>query len=76
MFPRIQIVILIYILCVVLLYSFKPAMMFDSAGNIKAFGYDNKIDDNGYSLLNLEIALVVLAIFLYFIILVIELILY
>jgi len=76
MFPRIQIVILFYILCVVLLYSFKPAMMFDSVGNIKVFGYNNKIDDNRNSLLNLEIALVVVAIFIYFIVLVIELILY
>jgi hypothetical protein len=40
--------------------------MFDAAGNFKHFGYDDK--DTSASLLNIEIVMIFLAIFCYFIV--------
>jgi hypothetical protein len=46
-------------------------MMFDENGNFKHFGYDET--DHSASLLNIEIVLIVLAIFCYFVVLAVEL---
>ena len=71
---RIYLVILLYILCVFALFTFKPAMMFDMEGNLKHFGYEN--DDTSASLLNIEVVLAVLAIFCYLLVVAAELIIY
>lgn len=71
---RMYLVVLLYILCVITIFTFKPAMMFDLEGNLKHFGYEE--NDISASLLNIEIVLVILAIFCYFVILALELILY
>ncbi len=71
---RMYTVILLYILCVLLIFTFKPAMMFDLEGNIKHFGYQD--NDTSASLLNIEIVLAILAIFCYFIVIAIELVVY
>jgi len=57
-----------------LIFALKPAMMFDLEGNFKHFGYQHS--DTNASLLNIEIVLAFLAIFCYFIVLALELILY
>lgn len=49
-------------------------MMFDEDGNIKHFSYED--NDTSGSLLNIEIVLCILAIFCYFIVIALELIIY
>jgi Ca2+/Na+ antiporter len=73
MIKRIYTVITLYIICLFLIFWFKPAMMFDSDGNIKHFNYEE--NDQSSSLLNIELVLSVLAIFCYFVVLAAELIL-
>lgn len=73
MFPRIQIVILLYILVVVLIFNFKPAMMFDAEGNMKFFGCNDNNLDFKYSLMNIEVVLVSTAILTYFFVICLEL---
>ena len=68
---RIYFVILLYILCVILIFALKPAMMFDLEGNFKHFGYDEK--DTSASLLNIEVVMIFMAIFCYFIVTAFEL---
>jgi Ca2+/Na+ antiporter len=63
--------ILLYIICLLLIFLYKPAMMFDAAGNLKHFGYDE--NDVSASLLNIELVLIFLAIFCYFVIIAVEL---
>lgn len=70
---RIYLVITIYILCVLGIFAYKPAMMFDANGDLKKFDYDG--DNNSGSLLSIEITLGILAIFCYFIVLSLELVL-
>lgn len=74
MIKRIHMVILLYILCLLLIFFFKPAMMFDDNGNIKHFDYEQ--NDSSASLLNIEIVLCVLAIMCYFAVIALELIIY
>ncbi len=71
MLSRMPLAILLYIICLLLIFLFRPSMMFDDNGNFKHFGYDES--DHSASLLNIEIVLVVLAIFCYFIVLAVEL---
>lgn len=71
---RMYLVILLYVICVLTLFALKPAMMFDMEGNLKHFGYENH--DTSASLLNIEVVLVVIAIFCYLIVVAGELILY
>ena len=73
MLKRMHIVILLYVIIVLLLFVFKPAMMFDNKGILKHFNYDET--DTSGSLLNIEIVLCVLAIFCYFIVISLELML-
>lgn len=68
---RIYFVILLYVICLFAIFNFKPAMMFDGNGNIKHFNYDES--DSSGSLMNVEIVLCFLAIFCYFIVISIEL---
>jgi hypothetical protein len=49
-------------------------MMFDESGNIKHFGYND--NDTSASLLNAEIILIFLALFSYFLVIALELLLY
>lgn len=56
------------------MFLYKPAMMFDENGNIKHFNYEDS--DTSGSLLNIEIVLCTLAIFCYFIVITLELIIY
>lgn len=71
MLKRIHAVIMLYAICLLLVFFFKPAMMFDENGGIKHFDYEQ--DDTSGSLLNIEIVLCVLAIFCYFIVVAVEL---
>jgi hypothetical protein len=72
MLGRIYFVILLYIICLFLIFLYKPAMMFDEKGCIKHFNYDE--NDSNASLMNIEIVLCTLAILCYFAILAGELI--
>jgi Ca2+/Na+ antiporter len=72
MLSRIYFVILLYIICLFLIFLYKPAMMFDDKGCIKHFSYDES--DTNASLMNIEIVLCILAILCYFIVLAGELI--
>ncbi len=71
MIGRIYLAILLYIIILLSIFLLKPAMMFDAEGNIKHFNYDAK--DTTGSLLNIEVVLVFLALFCYFVIIAIEL---
>jgi Ca2+/Na+ antiporter len=72
MLGRMPLAIVLYTICLLLIFLFKPSMMFDNNGNFKHFGYDET--DRSASLLNVEIVLVMLAIFSYFVVLAMELI--
>lgn len=72
MLKRMHVVILLYVIILLLLFVFKPAMMFDDKGMLKHFNYDES--DTTGSLLNIEIVLCVLAIFCYFIVISLELV--
>lgn len=72
MVSKFLLALLLYIVCLLLIFQFKPAMMFDAAGNFKHFGYDE--NDRSASLLNIEIVMIFLAIFCYFIVTALELI--
>lgn len=74
MIKRIYIVIVLYIICLLLIFMFKPAMMFDGNGNLKHFNYEE--NDNSSSLLNIELVMSILAIFCYFVVVAAELMLY
>lgn len=69
---RMQLAILLYIIFLFLIFYFKPAMMFDINGNFKHFGFAE--NDPSASLLNAEIVLLVIALFCYFVVIAIELI--
>lgn len=70
---RIYTVIILYILCLFIIFMAKPAMMFNPDGSMKYFSYDKS--DQSASLLNIEIVLFIIAIFCYFCVIVLELIL-
>lgn len=72
MIKRIYIVICLYIILLLLFFAYKPAMMFNSNGSIKQFNYEE--NDTSSSLMNIELVMSILAIFCYFIVLSIELI--
>ena len=72
MAKRIQIVIILYIICLLLIFLNKPSMMFDANGEIKHFSYDD--NDPSASLISVEIVLFIMAIFCYLIVIAIELI--
>jgi hypothetical protein len=69
-----HIAILMYVIMLLSIFLFKPAMMFDEKGKIKHFSYDES-ETNG-SLMNIEIVLCTLAIICYFAMIVLELVLY
>lgn len=73
MISRKCIVITIYILIVLLIFTLKPSMMFDMNGNIKQFGYESS-SNSPISLLSAEIVLPILALMSYISYLIIELI--
>lgn len=72
MFSRITMTILIYISVLLLIFYYKPAMMFDAEGNIKHFDYDTTI--TSVSLLSIETMLPIIAIICYFVVIICELI--
>lgn len=71
---RIHSVIMLYIICILLIFYFKPALMFDEKGSIKHFDYEQ--NDTSASLLNIEIVMCILAIMCYFFVIAAELIIY
>lgn len=71
MVSKFSLALLLYVICLLLIFLFKPAMMFDAAGNFKHFGYEE--NDTSASLLNVEIVMIFLAIFCYFIVTAMEL---
>lgn len=71
---RMYTVVILYILILLLIFMLKPAMMFNSDGSLKHFGYKNT--DMSASLLNIEIVLFMIAICCYFLVISIELLLY
>ena len=74
MFKRMFVATLMYVIALLMIFLFKPAMMFDEKGQLKHFSYDET--ETNSSLLNIEIVLCTLAILFYFIVIAIELILY
>jgi Ca2+/Na+ antiporter len=74
MVKRMHIVILLYVICLFLIFLYKPAMMFDQNGNIKHFDYEN--NNTSGSLLNIEIVLCTFAMICYFIVLALELMIF
>lgn len=70
MFSRIILSIIIYIICILLLFKYKPNMMFKRDGELKIFDYDS---DNG-TLLPIELILVIIAIICYLLVLSLELV--
>ena len=71
MVSKFLLALLLYTICLLLIFLCKPAMMFDAAGNFKHFGYDEK--DTSASLLNIEVVMIFMAIFCYFIVTAFEL---
>lgn len=74
MVKRMHIVILLYVICLFLIFLYKPAMMFNQNGNIKHFDYE--YNNTSGSLLNIELVLCIFAIICYFIVLALELVIY
>ncbi len=62
--------IVIYILIVGYLFLIQPAMMFDNDGNLKDFDFAN----NDSTLIPMILALPMLAVIIYFLVLVVEMI--
>lgn len=73
-FSKMILAIVLYIICLLLIFLFQPAMMFDAAGNFKHFGYDQ--NDTSASLLNIELVMIFLAVFCYFVVTAMELMMY
>ncbi len=71
MIHRLYIAILIYMICLFLIFLFKPAFIFDANGGIKHFDYDDS--NASASLLNIEVVLVLIALLSYFVVIAIEL---
>lgn len=71
MISRFYTVIILYTIFLLLIFIFKPAMMFDARGHIKHFDYE---EENISSLLNIEIVAPILAILCYFIVISVEMI--
>lgn len=67
---RFYLVSLLYIICILTLYIYKPAMMFNADGSMKHFDYDET--NNEGSLFNIEISLGIIAIFCYFVVISLE----
>ena len=57
-----------------LLFTYKPSMMFDINGNIKNFDYES--NDSSGSLLSIMIVLPIIAIMCYFMVIIMELMIY
>lgn len=74
MIRRLNIAILIYIIALLLIFLFKPALMFDTNGDLKHFNYDD--NDTQGSLLSIEIILVILALMSYLIVIALEMMFY
>ena len=74
MFSRITITVLIYITILLLIFYYKPAMMFGNDGNIKNFDYDTELISS--SLMSIEVILPVIAIICYFLVIILELIIF
>jgi len=72
MFSRITITVILYMTVLLLIFFYKPAMMFDAEGNIKHFDYDTSV--NNVSLLSMEVILPIIALLCYFIVIIFELI--
>jgi Ca2+/Na+ antiporter len=72
MIRRLYIAILIYIICLFLIFLFKPAFLFDTNGDTKHFSYEDS--DTSASLLSIEVVLIMIALFSYFMVIAIELI--
>jgi hypothetical protein len=73
MISRFYLAILLYTAALLLIFVLKPAMIFDQEGNIKYFDYD--ASNTSASLLNIDLVLTFFAIFCYFVIIAIELVL-
>ena len=74
MTSRILYTILLYIILVSLIIILKPAMIFDANSNLKTFDYDDI--SHSTSLINLEVILSVLAVFCYYIVISVQMIMY
>jgi Ca2+/Na+ antiporter len=68
---RMPLAILLYTICVLLVFMFKPAMMFNEKGEFKHFGYEDA--DISASLMNIEFVLITIAVFCYFVVIAVEL---
>jgi hypothetical protein len=74
MTSRILYTILLYIILVSLIIILKPAMIFDANSNLKTFDYDDI--SHSTSLINLEVILSVLAVFCYYIVISVQMMMY
>lgn len=71
---RIYIVILLYVMCMLAIFSYKPAMIFDGEGELKRFDYDSENLRTSGTLFNIEIVLAVMAVFCYLVVLSFEMV--
>jgi hypothetical protein len=71
---RIYNVIVLYVILVMLIFLTKPAMVFDASSKLKKFNYDER--ETSSSLINMEVLLSILAVFCYFIVISLEMIMY
>ena len=71
MFTRIILSIVLYIICILLLYKYKPSIMFKANGELKIFDYES--DNKDGTLLPIEIILVIIAMICYLLVLCLEL---
>lgn len=69
---RIYFVISLYIISILSLFIYKPAMLFDCNGELKYFDYDDTHDKA--TVFSMELVLGVLAVFCYLIVLSLELV--
>lgn len=72
---RKYIVILLYVLCVILIFHYKPILIFDANGNIRHFDYEDNSEQSG-TLLSIDIVLTMIALLCFIVILALELILF
>lgn len=72
---RKYIVILLYVICLILIFHYKPILIFDANGNIRNFDYEDKNEESG-TLLSIDIVLTMIALLCFIVILALELMLF
>ena len=71
---RKYIVILLYVICLLLIFHYKPRLIFDTNDNIRNFDYENNMHSG--TLLSIDIVLTIIALLCFIFILSLELLLF